>query len=65
MADYKKMYTALFNKVTDVIEELQQVQSDTEKLYMDSSEHEIVLLKPKDDMIDIIPEKKKRKKPSA
>lgn len=30
MADYQQMYLKLFNKVTDVIEELQQVQRETE-----------------------------------
>lgn len=36
MADYQKMYVRLFNKVTDVIEALQQVQKDTEQLYVES-----------------------------
>ncbi len=41
MADYKKMYTELFNKVTDVIEQLQEIQRATEHLYIETSTHEI------------------------
>ena len=49
MADYKKMYTILFNKITDVIEELQEVQKETEDLYIDSPEPKFVDFKPKND----------------
>ena len=42
MADYKKMYTTLFNKITDVIEELQAVQKETEELYIDSPESRLI-----------------------
>lgn len=28
------MYSILFNKITDVIEELQQIQQETEELYI-------------------------------
>lgn len=38
MADYRKMYLNLFNKVTDVIEELQQIQRETEDLYIKGRE---------------------------
>ncbi len=34
MADYKTMYFELFNKITDVIEELKSVQQKTEEIYM-------------------------------
>lgn len=46
MADYQKMYLKLFNKVTDVIEELQQVQRETEELYIQGEETELTVLKP-------------------
>lgn len=35
MADYQKMYLMLFNKITDVIGELEEVQQMTEEMYMD------------------------------
>ena len=38
MADYKKMYHTLFNKLTDVIEELQEVQQKTEEMFIESEE---------------------------
>lgn len=38
MADYQQMYLRLFNKVTDVIEELQQMQRETEELYIKGPE---------------------------
>ena len=34
MADYKTMYFELFNKITDVIEELKSVQQRTEEIYI-------------------------------
>lgn len=36
MADYQAMYTALFRKVTTIIEELQNVQRETEEIYISS-----------------------------
>lgn len=48
MADYKKMYLELFNKVTVVIKELQEVQRQTERMYIESSESKIILLAHKD-----------------
>ncbi len=44
MPDYKKMYTNLFNKVTDIIEELQKAQKETEELYIQSYDTEPVEL---------------------
>ena len=41
MADYKKMYCELFNKVTDVINELQEIQQRYEELYIKSEEENI------------------------
>lgn len=34
MRDYKEMYYALFNKITDVIEDLQKIQQLTEEMYL-------------------------------
>ena len=44
MADYIEMYSKLFNKITDIIEELRLVQQQTEELYIQSKEFEIILL---------------------
>ncbi len=42
MADYKSMYFELFNKICDIIEELEEVQRKTEEMYIsDNSETEI------------------------
>ena len=48
MPDYQKMYLGLFNKVTNVIEELQQAQRDTEQLYLESSDAEPLVLETED-----------------
>lgn len=37
--DYKAMYLTLFNKVTEVIEELKKVQAQTEELYINAQEN--------------------------
>ena len=34
MPDYKEMYFELFNKVTDVIEELKEIQLEMERKYV-------------------------------
>ena len=44
MADFEEMYAKLFNKLTDVIEELQQVQRQTEDMYIQSREGRIILV---------------------
>ena len=44
MPDYKTMYTKLFNIITDVIEQLQKAQRETENLYIESTGHEIALV---------------------
>ena len=36
MADYKRMYFELFNKITDVIEDLKDVQCKTEEIYINT-----------------------------
>lgn len=34
MADYQAMYSALFNKITDVIEDLKLIQQQTEEMHI-------------------------------
>ena len=34
VADYKKMYFELFNKITDVIEDFKKIQQQTEEMYL-------------------------------
>ena len=36
MTDYKELYHLLFNKITDVVDDLQQIQQLAEKLYIES-----------------------------
>lgn len=40
MPDYQKMYTTMFNRITDMIEELQELQRLTEKIYIASEEEQ-------------------------
>ena len=40
MNDYEEMYKALFNKITDVIEELKEVQRQTEEMYISATDKE-------------------------
>lgn len=35
MADYKEMYFKLFNKISDVIEVLQEIQNQAEEMYIE------------------------------
>lgn len=44
MADYKTMYTKLFNVISDTIGNLQAAQIETEEMFMSQEEPEIVLL---------------------
>ncbi|ODA40245.1 hypothetical protein DSBG_2931 [Desulfosporosinus sp. BG] len=44
MVDYKEMYSILFNKMTDIIEEIQQIQRQTEEMYMQGQDRELILL---------------------
>lgn len=46
------MYTELFNKVTVIIEQLQEIQQQTEQMYIESLESKIFLLKRENDMIN-------------
>ncbi|OLN27460.1 hypothetical protein DSOL_4537 [Desulfosporosinus metallidurans] len=43
--NYKEMYSILFNKMTDIIEEIQQIQRQTEEMYLESKDSGFVLLK--------------------
>lgn len=45
MPNYKEMYFELFNKITDVIIDLQEVQKKTEEMYLNSEELQIIELK--------------------
>jgi len=47
MADYQKMYAKLFNKVSDVICELQDIQRETEEIYINSGEPTLIVLDSK------------------
>ena len=40
MPDYKKMYFELFNKVTDVIEQLKEIQQEMEEKCISSDDNE-------------------------
>ena len=44
MADYQAMYTVLFRRVTAAIEELQDVQRQTEEMYISSTSTNIRLI---------------------
>lgn len=44
MVDYKKMYAKLFNKVSDVICGLQDIQRETEEMYINSGEPTLLVL---------------------
>lgn len=44
MADYQDMYAVLFRKVTDVIEELKNVQRQTEEIYLSSEQSDIRMI---------------------
>jgi len=36
MEDYKEMYLNLFNKITEIIEELKKIQAETEEMYLNA-----------------------------
>ncbi len=38
MTDYKEMYFLLFNKITDTIESLQEIQQQAEEMYIAQDE---------------------------
>ena len=41
MADYKAMYYKMFNKVSDVICDLQEIQQICEEMYIESEEENL------------------------
>jgi len=45
VVDYKEMYCILFNKMSDIIEEIQQVQRQTEEMYIHGTDRELILVK--------------------
>jgi hypothetical protein len=49
MPDFKKMYTHLFNKVTDAISILQSAQAETEEMFMEQGDPKILLLGNEDE----------------
>lgn len=60
MPDYKAMYYISFNKITDVIGELQSVQQQTEEQYIAGEEQIIelnVCKSEKEDSVSTIPPK--------
>ena len=38
MADYKQMYFKLFNKLTDICEEIKQIQAEAEEIFLETEE---------------------------
>lgn len=40
MPDYKKLYFELFNKVSDIIEELKEVQIKAEEMFLEEDDDE-------------------------
>ncbi len=44
MADYKMMYEKIFNKVSDVITQMQIIQQQTESMYIESDEPDMKLM---------------------
>lgn len=58
MVDYKSMYLQLFNKVSDVISELQNMQATMEEMYASAedtpirSDEETTKDQPKDETTD-------------
>ena len=38
MPDYKKLYLELFNKVSDIIEELKEVQIKAEEMFLEEDD---------------------------
>ena len=37
MEDYKSMYFKLFNQITDIIEQLKEIQATTEEMYINAN----------------------------
>lgn len=49
MSDYKKMYSVLFNKITDIVEELEEVQQVTEGMFIKQDADKKVLFSNKNE----------------
>jgi len=51
MDSYSEMYCRLFNKITDVIHELEKVQRETEELFLsEEKKRQIVPIKSKESL---------------
>lgn len=46
MPNYQKLYLTLFNKMTDIMNEIQEAQQIAEELYLQSDEPNLVMLNP-------------------
>ena len=40
MPEYKDLYYKLFNRITDIIEELKELQNQAEEMYINSQKNE-------------------------
>ncbi len=40
MSEYKDLYFKVFNGITDIIEELKEIQSQAEEMYINSAQEE-------------------------
>ena len=40
MSEYKDLYYKLFNRITDIIEELKELQQEAEEIYINSKQDE-------------------------
>ena len=40
MSEYKDLYYKLFNRITDIIEELKELQREAEEMYINSQQDE-------------------------
>jgi len=56
MVDYEQMYRILFNKMTDIIEEIQEIQRQTEEMFIQGKDSEFILQKSCESLE--LPEKK-------
>ena len=48
MTDYKEMYYKLFNRITDIIDELKEIQNEAEEIFIRDSELRILVIKNDD-----------------
>ncbi len=46
MADYKRMYTTLFNATTDAVSILQKAQQITEEMFVEAPDTNIRIMEP-------------------